>query len=112
LAPTGLAQDGEVEDYQMVIRQRRPLTNIVITNIWVTNVNANTQAVSLAWTYENDVHYQVRYAPDLGTNYASNVFWINLGPEIIGPAHTYQDTNNSITVTQRFYRVVAPYLSP
>ena len=112
LAPTGLAQDGEVEDYQLVIRQRRPLTNIVITNIWVTNVNANTQAVSLAWTYENDVHYQVRYAPDLGTNYASNVFWINLGPEIIGPAHTYQDTNNSSTVTQRFYRVVAPYLSP
>jgi hypothetical protein len=112
LAPTGLAQDGEVEDYQMVIRQRRPLTNIVITNIWVTNVNANTQLVNLAWTYENDVHYQVRYAPDLGGNYVSNIFWIDLGPEVIGPAHTYQDTNNSITVTQRYYRVVAPYLSP
>ncbi len=112
LLPAGAAADGEVEDYAVTNYQRRPLTNIVITNIVVTNLIAGTQAVSLAWTYETDVHYQVRYAPDLGTNYASNAFWINLGPEIIGPAHQYWETNSSAVVSQRFYRVVAPYISP
>jgi hypothetical protein len=111
LVPTGVGPDGEVEDYQLVIQQPRPLTNIVITNIWATNVNANTQLVNLAWTYENGVHYQVRYAPNLQSNYVSNIFWIDLGPEIIGPAHQYQDTNSPVG-TQRYYRVVAPYLYP
>jgi hypothetical protein len=100
-----------VEDYAVTNYQRGPLTNIVITNVWVTNVNASTQKVSLAWTYENDVHYQMRYAPDLGTNYHSNIFWINLGPEIIGPAHEYQEYN-PIIFTQRCYRVMAPYILP
>ena len=112
LSPTGVAQDGEVEDYQIVIQQPRPLTNIVITNVWFTNVNANTQVVDLAWTYENGVHYQVRYAPNLGSNYVSNIFWIDIGPEIIGPAHSYRETNRTTTVTQRFYRVMAPYTWP
>jgi len=111
LTPTGIGPDGEVEDYQLVIQQRRPLTNIVITNIWATNINANTQVVNLAWTYENGVHYQVRYAPNLQSNYVSNIFWIDLGPEIIGPAHQYQDTISPVG-TQRYYRVVAPYLYP
>jgi hypothetical protein len=111
LLPAGAAADGEVEDYAVTNYQRKPLTNIVITNIWVTNVNANTQKVSLAWTYENDVHYQMRYAPELGTNYASNILWINIGPEIIGPAHEYQESN-PIVFTQRCYRVMAPYIVP
>jgi len=112
LLPAGAAADGEVEDYAVTNLQRKPLTNIVITNIWFTNVNANTQMVDLAWTYENDVHYQMRYAPNLTTNYASNIFWINLGPEIIGPAYHYRETNSTATLTQRFYRVMAPYTWP
>ena len=111
LLPVGVAADGEVEDYAVTNYQRRPLASIVITNIWVTNVNASTQTLGMGWTYETGVHYQVRYAPDLGTNYASNTFWINLGPEIVGPAHEFQETNGS-AVTQRFYRVMAPYIVP
>ena len=86
-------------------------TNIVITNIWVTNVSACTQKVYLAWTYENDVHYQMRYAPVLEGNYLHNDYWIDIGPEVIGPAHEYEEINSSI-LTQRFYRVVAPWVDP
>ncbi len=111
LLPAGAAADGEVEDYAVTNFQRKPLTNIVITNIWVTNVNANTQKVSLAWTYENDVHYQVRCAPNLQGSNIFNDYWINIGPEIIGPAHEYEE-NNATILTQRSYRVMAPYIVP
>jgi hypothetical protein len=33
VGPTGPFRDGEVEDYQVVIKQRRPLANIVVTNL-------------------------------------------------------------------------------
>jgi len=112
LSPTGVAPDGEVEDYQIVVQQPLPPTSIMITNAWFTNVNANTQVVDFAWTYQNDVHYQVRYAPNLGSNYVSNIFWIDIGPEIIGPAHNYRETNSTATITQRFYRIIAPYTWP
>ena len=106
LGPTGAAQDGEVEDYMVVISQSRPLTNIVITNIVVTNLFVTNQVVGLAWTYENNVHYQVRATGALSTN----ITWYDVGPVIIGPNHWYWETN--LVSTQKFYRVIAPFSWP
>lgn len=111
LPPTGYASDGEVEDYQVTLLQRRLQTNIVITNIVVTNLFVTNQVVGLAWTYQNDVHYQVLSALSLGTNGSGGgILWSNAGPELIGPAHWHWETNS--VRTQKFYRVMAPYLWP
>ena len=111
LGPTGLAQDGEVEDYMTRIVQSAPGTNIVITNLVVTNLFLTNKVIGLAWTYETNVHYRVKYADSLGTA-GTNAVWFDAGQEIIGPDHWYWGTNSPTTVTQRFYRIYAPFIWP
>lgn len=114
LSPTGLAQDGEVEDQRVVIVQPRPSTNIVITNIVV----ITNRVVGLAWTYDSGIRYQPQWAPNCGTNtdttgtnlILGGIVWSNCGPEVIGPNHWYWETNT--VLTQRIYRVLAPYTWP
>ena len=111
LLPAGAAADGEVEDYQVILRQPRPLTNIVITNIVVTNVvvgGVPNQAVTLRWRAESCIHYQLQATATL-TN-AVPLPWVDVGPEVIGPANTQSETNT--LRLQRYYRVMAPWVWP
>jgi len=110
LPPTGAAQDGEVEDYQVIIRQRAPQTNIVITNITVLNLTAPTQVVTIQWNAEVGLRYLVLGATNLGTNNGTDIVWQVLSPEIIGPNHSYSETNTALH--QRYYRVRTPYTWP
>jgi hypothetical protein len=107
LAHTGAAVDGEVEDYFVVLYQPHPTTNIIITNVVVTNLFVTNQVVGLAWTYETNVQYQLRAADALNS---TNPAWYNVGPIILGPDHSYWETN--AVQTQKFYRVTAPFTWP
>jgi hypothetical protein len=103
LLPAGAAADGEVEDYLVTLVQRRPLTNIVITNIVLTATN-----VTISWTAETNIHYQLLGATNLSGILTNN--WVKIGPEVIGPANTQTETNAHLH--ERFYWVSAPYLWP
>jgi GEVED domain len=102
LLPSGAASDGEVEDYQVILRQYRPSTNIVITNIVLTASNA-----TVYWTAETNVHYWLLGTTNLGIGMTN---WTRIGTEVIGPANSQVETIR--WPTNRFYRVVAPYLWP
>jgi hypothetical protein len=107
LAPTALAQNGEVEDYEVEICQTPPLTNVYITSITVTNSGAN-QVIALQWNAEAGVAYQVQCADTLST--APAIVWVNVGPQILGPANSLVITN--ATVFERYYRICVPETCP
>jgi len=65
--------------------------------------------LTLEWTWENDIHYQLQGTFAL-SNAPAHCVWTNVGPEVIGPVHQQSDTNT--TAPQRFYRVVAPNVVP
>ena len=102
LLPSGAAADGEVEDYQVVLRQYAPSTNIVITNIVLTSSSA-----TIYWTAETNVHYWLLATTNLGIGMTN---WTRIGAEVIGPANSQVETNR--WPANRFYRVIAPYLWP
>jgi hypothetical protein len=110
LLPSGAVQDGEVEDYQVTLWQRRPTTNVVITWIGVTNATPTNQVVTVKWNAETNVHYEVLAAPSLGTNNGTDIVWSVISPEIIGPSNQHTHTNTS--TSQRYYRVRAPWTYP
>ncbi len=108
LSPWGPAMDGEVEDYLVNILQRRPTTNVLITQTTVTNLaSPPAQAVTLFWNAETNVSYQLQAATAL-TNGVNT--WTNVSPLILGPQNSFTETNSAIT--QRYYRVAVPYASP
>ena len=111
LGPTGLAQDGEVEDYLVVIGQPRPTNNIVISYISVTNLvlsGTNYQVATLYWNAQACIHYQLLQTLSLGTNNGTDIVWTAVGPEVIGPANSQAVTNLAEPASQRYYRIVAP----
>jgi len=110
LPPDGPAPDGEVEDYQVLIHQRRPATNTVVGWIGVTNATPSNQVVTLRWNAETNTHYEVLSAPDLGTNSGSGLQWQAISPIIIGPANQFNHTNNG--GGHRFYRIHVPSVYP
>jgi hypothetical protein len=103
LLPAGAAADGEVEDYMVNIVQRRPATNIVITNIVLTLTN-----VTVRWTPETNVHYWLQATTTLSN--APSLTWSNIGSDVIGPANSQTETN--ALARERYYRVIAPYVWP
>ena len=108
LLPVGAAVDGEVEDYLVKIAQRRPATNVVITQITVTNLTSPpAQAVTLYWNAEAGISYQVQATLAL-TNGANT--WTNVSPLILGPLNSFTETN--AVATQRYYRVAVPFTYP
>ena len=108
LLPAGAAADGEVEDYLVKIAQRRPATNVVITQIAVTNLTSPpAQAVTLYWNAEAGISYQVQATVAL-TNGANA--WTNVSPLILGPLNSFTETN--AVATQRYYRVAVPFTYP
>lgn len=110
LRPVGAAQDGEVEDYLVLIKQRAPSTNIVITSVNVTNTTPSNQVVTLQWNAETNVHYEVLGTTNLGTNNGADIVWQMVGSKIIGPTNQIADTN--VWTNQRYYRVRAPWTYP
>lgn len=111
LTPMGLANDGEVEDYQVIIKQRVPVTNIVITNIVVTNIMSGgnvSNVVLLQWNAQTGVQYQVRALSTFSNT--PPFLWNDVGPVFIGPANTFVETNS--VKLEHYYRVMAPNVWP
>ena len=103
LLPTGLASDGEVEDYAFTIYQRKPSTSLTITNI---TCNASNTLVTIKWNGESPLVYETQYANVLSTN----ITWTAWGPYV--SSSPYEQTNSVSGQTSRFYRVSAPYTEP
>ncbi len=102
LQPTGLADDGEVEDYAFVIYQTGPSEDIEITNI---AYDAGTDTVTIEWNGETPVVYETQY-----TDLLNNATWTSWGGSV--DAAPYAQSQPLSTQTSRFYRVVAPYTEP
>jgi len=107
LAPTALAPNGEVEDYEALICQRRPLTNAFFTSITVTNIGSD-QVVTMQWNAEAGVAYQVEYATTLSS--PPPTVWTDVGPETVGPANSLTRTN--AWLLERYYRIRVPNVCP
>lgn len=103
LLPTGIANDGEVEDYVFTIYQPQPSADISITNITYT---AGTDTIKIEWNGASPVIYETQYADAL----ASNTTWTAWGDYV--DTAPYEQNDSSIAPTSRFYRVTAPYTAP
>lgn len=102
LAPTGAAQDGEVEDYLLAIRQTGNASGFLeITNL----VRNPASTVTIHWAdAESNLHYQLQGTTNL-TN-SSGQIWSNVGSQVVGPANVQTDTN---LPGIKFYRVTMPF---
>ncbi len=103
LLPTGVAYDGEVEDYAFTIYQPQPSVNIAITNI---TCDATTGTVKIEWNGATPIIYEAQYT-DLLT---SNMTWTAWGGYV--DAAPYEQSDSFPSLTSRFYRVTAPYTAP
>lgn len=100
----GLATDGEVEDFPVVVYQQGPATNMVITNL----VHSATNQMDVWWLWESNVTYETQYATNLLDT--SSPPWRAFGPAVSTPPFMQKDTNAAVTA--KFYRVVAPFAPP
>jgi len=98
LPPSGLATNGEVEDYLVTLYQPQTSTNVVITNIIVSVSNF---MATVEWNAENNIIYQVQSSTNLLTN-----IWTDVGGLLIGPINWQ---TNSATPTPQYYRITAPW---
>ncbi len=98
LAPTGMAADGEVEDYEVTLYQPVPSPELEITNFTftVSNTIANVE-----WNSQSNILYQLQCSTNLTTN-----VWVNVGATVLGPINLQ---TNDTTHTNQFYRVTAPW---
>ena len=103
LLPFGLAADGEVEDYRFTVYQPAPTADIAITNM--VHVSSNATVV-IRWNGQSPTVYETQYVNALSTG----MTWTTWGHAVPGPP--YEQTNTVTSLTQRFYRVTAPYTAP
>jgi hypothetical protein len=103
LLSTGLAPDGEVEDYAFTLYQQKPTMTLAITNI---ACNASNTVVTIKWNGESPLVYETQYANVLSTS----MTWTAWGPYV--SSSPYEQTNSITGQTSRFYRVSAPYTAP
>jgi hypothetical protein len=101
--PTGLAFDGEVEDYSFIIYQPKPAVTLAITNI---TCNASNTVTTIKWNGESPLVYETHYADVLSTS----MTWTAWGSYV--SSAPYEQTNSISGQTSRFYRVSAPYTAP
>ncbi|HMP97756.1 MAG TPA: GEVED domain-containing protein, partial [Kiritimatiellia bacterium] len=105
LAPTGLAPNGEVEDYAVTIWQRGPSAALVITNILYAPAS---DTMTIQWPGEAAVTYEAEYSamnlPD------TNIIWTPWGGYVTSAP--YQQIDATPAETTKFYRVVAPHAPP
>lgn len=104
LSSTGLASDGEVEDYWITIYQVGPTTNIVVTNL----VRSGTTA-RILWTAETGVVYEAQSTTNRLND--TNAAWQSFGGYVMGPANAQMDYSPA-TNRFKFYRVAAPFTPP
>lgn len=100
---TGLAFDGEVEDYAFTVYQPKPTTTLAITNMFC---SASNTLVTIQWNGESPLAYETQYTDAL----SSNISWTAWGAYV--SSAPYEQTNTITGVTSRFYRVSAPYTAP
>ncbi|VGO11802.1 hypothetical protein PDESU_00349 [Pontiella desulfatans] len=98
LAPSGPANDGEVEDYGVKLFQPAP-TNLVITKL---TFNTGLTVSTNEWTVENGIQYQLETKTNLLVSP-----WIPTGSPVIGPVNW--QTNNISAERVKFYRVTVPW---
>lgn len=101
LSFTGIASDGEVEDYAFVIGQSGPAADIVITSI--VHIAGSTGVVF--WIWETNVTYQLESTTNLLSPASPD--WISVGGTVLAPAH--MQTDPGMTGSAKFYRVIAPW---
>ena len=103
LGPAGPADDGEVEDYRVVVYQPAPSGVIAIVDMHVGDAGRQRRVL---WNAQSNTVYQLQAA--------SNLFpapgWWDLGHRVRGAANGLLDGDGSATT--RYYRVVAPYVLP
>ncbi|MBP7828867.1 MAG: hypothetical protein KA248_03000 [Kiritimatiellae bacterium] len=104
LLPTGLASDGEVEDYWITIYQPGPTVDIVITNL----VRSGTTA-RILWAAETGVVYEAQSTTNRLND--TNIAWQAFGGYVMGPANAQMDFGASAD-RLKFYRVAAPFAPP
>ena len=100
-AAAGLAMDGEVEDHVFTLYQPQPGFTIAITNIACC---ASNDTVLIQWNGQTPTVFDPQFAEALTTNTA----WTSCGSYVIAPPYEHGET----MVTQRFYRVRAPFTFP
>ena len=101
LSYTGLASDGEVEDYRVEVYQQGPSTNMVITNLFR---SANT--ATIRWNAESGVIYEAQALTNRLND--TNAVWLPVGSWVTGPANSQADTN--ALDRMKCYRVIAPWV--
>ena len=103
LADTGLATDGEVEDYLFSIYQQGPSADLNVTNVTVIGNRLQFQ-----WNTESAVTYEAQCAT--GRLDDAGIAWVPFGGYVSDPTNTIIDTN--AVEPLKFYRVVAPFSPP
>ena len=101
LPPTGPAEDGEVEDHLVLIRQPAATLD---DGLVITAANRGEDTVEIVWTSVSNRVYQLVARPSL----VSPPSWTGVNGQVIGPAS--QQVDNASAVTARFYRVTIPYV--
>jgi len=99
LTPSGLAADGEVEDYLVELFQPAPSVAVVITNLMF---NTLYTVATVEWAVENGITYQMESNTNLVTGP-----WIPAGSTVISPANSQTDSISANS--NKFYRVTAPW---
>lgn len=102
---TGLAPDGEVEDYAVTIYQPPPAADVVITNV---NLVASPERITVTWRAESNVVYETQQTTNMLD--ATNLVWTPWGGYVIGPTNWQNDTNLGANV--KSYRIAVPFPAP
>jgi len=103
LSPTGLADDGEVEDYRDIVMQAGPPS---ARSTLITRIERVGSSAHITWDAEDGVLYQPQFTDDVN---GQPQVWTSLGPPVLGPANTRDDPGSN---PQRAYRVVTPNVAP
>jgi len=101
LPPTGPADDGEVEDYPVLIRQ--PALTLS-DELVITDIDVSSNTVRIVWhSSSNRVHQLER-----SSSPRAAIAWTGVGSQVIGPAS--QQVDHVAGNTGHYYRVTLPYV--
>jgi len=91
--------------FRLTTCQSYPLTNVVFTNIFVTNIPGQ-QVITVKWNAQPGSVYQLQEVSDLGPFPSP---WTDLGSPVIGASMTFTNSNTNF---HRFYRLYMPDICP
>jgi hypothetical protein len=93
--------------FRLTSCQTYPLTNVVFTNIFVTNIPGQ-QIITVKWNTQPGSVYQLQETIDLNPQ---PIVWTDLGLPVVGPTFSMTFTNSN-TNFHRFYRLNLPDICP